>query len=36
MRRNTARIPHAGVIQTENGGFDEADYYRWALAPPAR
>src|SRR5207253_3520285 len=34
MRRNPARIPIAGisVIQTENGRFDEADYYRRALA----
>jgi energy-coupling factor transporter ATP-binding protein EcfA2 len=34
LRRNPARIPIAGlsVIQTENGRFDEADYYRRALA----
>src|SRR5713101_4891518 len=34
LRRNLARIPIAGigVIQTENGRFDEADYYRRALA----
>ena len=34
LRRNSARIPIAGisVIQTENGRFDEADYYRRALA----
>jgi energy-coupling factor transporter ATP-binding protein EcfA2 len=33
LRRNPARIPIAGisVIQTENGRFDEADYYRRAL-----
>jgi len=34
LRRNPARIPIAGisVFQTENGRFDEADYYRRALA----
>src|SRR5439155_5297486 len=34
LRRNPARIPITGisVIQTENGRFDEADYYRRALA----